>query len=240
MAKQEIRAETQIKGTPIFKGITTKQWQVYYYMLNMSNFDKDTVENHRYLYKNKLNISQASKFLHISRPTIYKAIENLKKCKLIEEQTKKYLFYNYNWININKETLTTFINQTELNTEKTNLLRIYLILKKMDSIAECLEDRCFTKRDLILLLGHSDTRSEYYEQVRDYIGLLVYYGLIEVKIHTEYDPQFGKYTIYHLQKVNGTSNNPDFFMNLNSEQAHKVVSEKMREQLTFTQPGLLA
>lgn len=76
--------------------------------------------------------------------------------------------------------------------------------------------------------------------MRDYIALLNYLGLIEVKSHVENDPKLGHYTIYHLQKVNETSNHPDFDYCI--EEAEKVndpMPLEIREKITFQMPNLM-
>ena len=38
------------------KKITSKQWQVYYYLLSQSFYDSQAIENHRYIYKKDFNV----------------------------------------------------------------------------------------------------------------------------------------------------------------------------------------
>jgi len=40
-----------------YKKITAKHWKVYYYMLSVSKFNSNKVEDHRYIYKKDFNIS---------------------------------------------------------------------------------------------------------------------------------------------------------------------------------------
>ena len=59
------------------KGIPKKHWVVYYYLLSISKWNYKDKEQHRYVYKKDVNISEISKRLKVSRTTYYSAIENL-------------------------------------------------------------------------------------------------------------------------------------------------------------------
>ena len=73
--------QTEVKGKADYSSIKEKGWTVYYYLLSISLFNDD--EQHRYVYKNTINISQASRDLKISRTTFYSSIDKLEKEGLI-------------------------------------------------------------------------------------------------------------------------------------------------------------
>lgn len=80
-------------------------------------------------------------------------MERLEEVKLIQRGPKYCLIYwGKDFTNVNLELLSTMINWS-LNTGRKSstidLLRIYLCLKRMDELALTLEDRRFTKRELI-------------------------------------------------------------------------------------------
>lgn len=58
MKKNYVYAHTQTRENYTrYKKITAKQWKIYYYLLSVSKFDSRKVEDHRYVYKNSLNIT---------------------------------------------------------------------------------------------------------------------------------------------------------------------------------------
>lgn len=117
---------------------------------------------------------------------------------------------------------------------------MFLLLKKLDTIAENSEERAFTKRHLILLLGHSPNLKEHYSDMTIYLALLKYWGLIEIKSHVHNDEKLGHYTIYHLQKVNEEKVNPDLIVDIAAEMAeNNVMPEKVFNALQFSMPELL-
>ena len=191
------------------KKITSKQWQVYYYLLSISYYDSQNTEDHRYVYKKEFNVSAAAKFLGISRPTIYTALSNLKDVGLVREREEVYLLYARNWTKINKETLKDLLGFSQKTSKKVDILRIYLILKKIDELAKEPKDKCFTKKDLIIFLGHNITTSSDYEDMTGYLALLTYFNFIELKSHTDYKEGLGKFIVYHIQKINEVTDKKD-------------------------------
>ena len=240
-SKNRVHAEVQtLDSKNRYKKITSKSWQVYYYLLSISKFDSQTTEDHRFVYKNDFNISQTAKFLGISRPTIYSALKRLEEAHLIFENTNSYAIYCSCFVQIELNTLKKLIAMSKGNPLNIDLLRVYLSLKKLDEITNSSGQRSFTKRSLISILGYDVTYTEHYYRMRDYIALLSYLGLIEVKSHVENDPKLGHYTIYHLQKVNETSSHPDFDYCI--EEAEKVndpIPPEVREKITFQMPNLM-
>lgn len=55
-----------------YSKITDKYWSVYYYLVSISLWDMASKEDHRYVDKKNINISNVSKMLNISRPTFIK------------------------------------------------------------------------------------------------------------------------------------------------------------------------
>ena len=236
-------AEPKVRKSE-YKGLTSKHWQVYYYLVSISKYNSEAVENHRFLYESELNYSGMAKKLGMSRPTVYKAMDKLKEVKLIKKNGKKLLIeWGKDYTKINLNLLTTMIDWSLESNRKNgtiDLLRIYLSLKLMDELAVTSEQRSFTKRELIQILGHSDKDAELYKDVQYYLALLSYNGLIELKMHKEYQEKYGSYTVYHLQKVYDKDSVPDLTMDIKAEVgADKVLSEEMKEKLMFAQHQLM-
>ena len=253
MSKNSIHVQTETKETyEIDKKITAKQWKIYYYLLSQSKFNKEMIEDHRYIYKKDFNISACCRFLGIkSNKTFYNAIEALSRKHLVIDDGKHFILYAKIWIDINKDVLSNLVKfsvSTNKNASKVeqakkeediDLLRTFLIIKKIDKIAVNDSERCFTKRQLILLLGHNDNSSEYYEKIRVYLAALVFWGFIELKYHTAYNNDNGRYTIYHIQKVNELPSNPDFEEDINGEMNATIPSQALMDKLEFCVPEFL-
>ena len=220
-----------------YKTITPKQWKVYYYLLSISKFDSQNVEKHRYVYKNALNITQSCKDIGIkSRKTFYNALERLEEYNLIRQTATAYLIYSGDWVEIDRKVLINLLNYSISKEQDIDLLRMFLILKKIFKIADSKEDMSFTQRNLVMLLGHAPTDSTYYNNVRTYLALLSYWGLIEVKLHTEYDEKLGRYIIYHLQNVKEKELSPDFETDIEAEKYASGMSNELFEKVMFKMP----
>ena len=159
MPKNSIYVQTQDKEvTNKDKEITSKHWKIYYYLLSVSKFNAERVEDHRYVYKKDFNISACCRFLGVkSTQTFYNAIERLHKHHLVTDDGEHYILYAKTPIDVNRDVLTNLIEYSAGKNKEGNidLLRTYLILKRINKLAESSEDRTFTKRELIILLGHS-------------------------------------------------------------------------------------
>lgn len=240
MSKDSVYAHTQTKDNyKRYRSITAKQWQVYYYLLSISKFDAQRVEDHRFIYKNEINISAASKFLNISRPTFYTAITNLCQSGLLRDYGYSYSIYARDYVEIHCNTLRYLLSLSKEKALNIDILRVYLYLKKMLRISTRGEERQFTKRNLIMLLGHDVTAKEHYKDMQNHIALLCYLQLIEVKVETRTDSNFGKYTVYHLQTVNETSDHPDMLVDLAAEMNGSAMPERIYKELSFTMPELI-
>ena len=242
MSKNTIYAQTQTKDNYLQdKKITAKHWKVYYYMLSVSKFNSDKVEDHRYIYKKDFNISQACRDLGIkSNQTFYNALKRLEAHKLVKVKDDNYFLYAQNWIDINKEVLSALIKYARQEEQDIDLLRTFLILKKLNKIAQNSDERSFTLRQLSVLLGHGDTTAEYYKKIRIYLALLSFWNMIELKQHKHYDSNLNTaYTIYHLQMVSENNLSPDFNINIEEEMLAPLPSEELMDKLRFCYPEIL-
>lgn len=210
-------------------------------MLSVSRYNAAAVENHRYIYKKDFNVTNACKELGIkSKQTFYNAIDRLQLAGLIDIATNVYYLYAINWIEINVGILSGLVSYAKTRDQDIDLLRVYLILKKMNKIAEKKTDKDFTLRQLCILLGHSDKTNVYYENIRTYLALLSFWGLIELKQHKEFNQSLGvAYTIYHLQSISEVNVNPSFEMDIEQEKNAALPSEELMEKLRFCFPEIM-
>lgn len=237
--KNYIYAQTLTKDNyKRYKSITSKQWQVYYYLLSLSYYNAEKKEDHRFIYKKDLNITKVSSFLGISRPTVYTAISNLIKIGLIYEHSNTYSIYTTEWVKIELAVLKALLGFSRSKAKNIDLLRTYLFLKKLFLVAEAAEELAFTCRDMVRLLGHDDTTSENYTDVRTYLGLLSYWGLIELKFHTQSDEKLGHYIVYHLQKAGEDKVSSELIINDIDEMKGTAMSEKIYNTLMFVMPEI--
>ena len=241
---ERIRVQTQTKGDEsIRKGpskITSKHWKIYYQLISLSKYNAKDVEDHRFVYKKDINISELCRKNGIkSNKTFYNAIARLSEWGLVIDDGKYFLLYAPNWIEIFPTTLTTLLSYTGSAAEHIDLLRIFLILKKMDKVATTSTDRSFTARAIIQLLSRGTTNSSSYENVRFYLGMLSYWGLIKLKVHKEHDSNLGAYRVYHLQEVKETELNDFFPTDNEAEQNAPLMSDEMMEKLRFQFPSIV-
>lgn len=240
--KNYVYAETTTKNNTVeHKGITSKQWQVYYYLLSISNFDAQRREDHRYVYKKDFNISAAAKFLGIGRQTIYRALNNLAEAGLVIERGQSYALYSKTWAPIEKDTLRGLLRFSKAASKNIDMLRLYLALKKLNQTAKSKAEKSFTRRDAVVLLGHGKSDTASYQDVKTYIILLTYFNLIEVKTHMEHSDSFGNYIVYHLQNVMETSDRADFEDSdiLAEMNAPQLIPPHIYEEIRFKMPEML-
>jgi hypothetical protein len=131
------------------------------------------------------------------------------------------------------------LNYSAQKEQDIDLLRTFLILKKIWVLAESKQEMTFTQRNLVMLLGHNTTDSPCYSNIRIYLALLSYWGLIELKLHTEYSKELGKYTIYHLQKIEEGELSPDFDTDIEAEMKASAMSDDLFERVMFKMPEIL-
>lgn len=208
--------------------------------MSISKYNSQKVEDHRYVYKKNINITAMCRECGIkSTKTFYNAIERLSIYGLVKDNNDSYLLYAPDWIEISPRTLTALLAHTGNAAEDIDLLRTYLILKKMDKFGNTKEDRSFTVRAIVQLLDHGTTNPCSYEKVRFYLGMLSYWGLIKLKVHKEYNSNIGSYTVYHLQEVNEIGTAVDFVIDEKAEQNAPLMSDEMMEKLRFKFPAIV-
>lgn len=246
-----VYAHTQTRENyKMYKNITSKHWKIYYYLIGISNFNSLQPEDHRYIYRKNINISQICRELGIkSTKTFYNALKRLEEYGLVRATEEHIFLYAEDWININREVLLELIKFSSSSCEskestrreqEIDLLRTYLILKKLMTVTQRKEDRSFTLRNIIMLLGHSPTDTFYYNKIRNYLGLLSYWNLIELKVHKEYKPNLGQYCVYHLQKVQEDELSEDFFLDIESEMQVTGMSQELYQKVAFSFPQIVS
>lgn len=242
MPKNSIYVHTQTKENyKRDKKITTKQWRIFYYLLSVSKYNAVKNEDHRYVYKKDFNISACCRFLGVkSNQTFYNAIKSLEQKGLVIDDGEHFLLYAREQIDINQQVLINFVKCSAGKEKENNidLLRTFLILKKINKIAGCAEEKSFTARQIILLLGHNDTENEQYSKIKLYLALLSFWGLIELKVHTAYNEKIGRYTVYHLQSVQDIPNNT-FNEDIEAEKNAPLPSEEIMAKLYFQFPEIM-
>lgn len=217
------------------KKIPPKHWKIYYYLFSISKFNADEPENSYYVYRKNFNISQACKILGIkSNSTFYNAVNRLEQYHLIRVTEDILYLYAQDWIDISRNVLINLVKYSRTNDMNIDLLRTFLILKKINKIAQTTEEKSFTIRQISILLGHGDTTPKRYEEIKIYLALLSFWGLIELKQHREYNNNLGAYTIYHLQEIKETDLNEGFEENIEAEMVAPFPSEDLMNKLKFS------
>ena len=186
-----------------YSKITDKYWSVYYYLVSISLWDMTSKEDHRYVDKKNINISNVSKMLNISRPTFYKAIERLQEYSLIYTLGKEDHYYYIPSPPIYAETNIKTIDYL-LHFRKyvgIDLLRTYLILSKYFKLhKQDGKEKFFVRKEIVDLLGHNIRDTSYYGYIDIYLSLLQGWGLIELKSQTITTANGGyvKYTLVNV------------------------------------------
>lgn len=239
--KNGIYTQTPTEGNKAaYKKITNKQWKVYYYLLSVSKFNSMKVEDHRYIYKSEINKTATCKMLGIKSVNTYNdAIEKLKDKGLIRELDTTYLIYAKDYVEVNKDVLINLLKFSCMKDSGIDLLRTYLALKYIFILAPSKAAMCFTKADIISLLGHNKKTGTYYLQVQLYLALLSYWGLIELKQHRQYDKNIKPYTIYHIENVKENNLNPDFESDIETEMMNSVLGEELFNKIKDKMPQLI-
>lgn len=186
-----------------YSQITDKQWSVYFYFVSNSlqNFSK---EKRRFVDKKEINITAASKLLGITRPTFYKALSQLEQYNLITSD--EYYYYISNpktYVETYLETIIYLLKYRKYMG--IDLLRTYILLKKLYVLYKDNERvKSFTRKEIIDLLGHDVSSSQYYSMVETYLSLLERWNLIILEKQTIASPT-GKYILYTLIDVKDKS-----------------------------------
>lgn len=159
--------------------LTAKQWIVYYYLMSICNWNGKDRENHYFIYRKDLNITQAAKLLGLSRPTIYKTIEKLVKDNIVNDKNKEYYLIKIPQIfaSIDQATLKFLVSfQSEVGVD---LIRTYAILCRINQHKEL--DQHFNKATLISILGHAVNDTSQYKRMEVYLAMLQHWELIDVR-----------------------------------------------------------
>lgn len=134
---------------------------------------------HRYIYKNKINLSQWERELGISRQTIKKRIEYLKEAGLIKDEGEFYMleYLEEYKIYIPEETLRILTNSMKKDTVK-----IYAFLGGWYKYKKSSKqgNYNFTKEELIDNIGLKKGNTTL-EKVNDILFILNKLGLIKTK-----------------------------------------------------------
>lgn len=195
--------QTEVKGKADYSSIKEKGWTVYYYLLSISLFNDD--EQHRYVYKNTINISQASRDLKISRTTFYSSIDKLEKEGLIQVSGSKEYYrlpIKSCWAQLSRDLLTELLAYSTTGAT-IDLLRTYLfcnvIYSKYGNVKR------FTKRNLVRCLNHNDTDTDAYRRVQICLDLLEKWGLVVLNTTAKESDGFTyeEYIIKDLSKESG-------------------------------------
>ena len=231
MKKNYVYAQTQSKNDyKQDKKITANQWKIYYYLLSISNYDSQRVEDHRFVYKSDFSVTEMCKELGIkSKQTYYNAMERLAKRGLIANYDKYILIFVYNWIEINLDVLKALLKIGINEPQNIDLLRTFLIIKKIYKFDK---EKSFTIKDIVELLGHNKNDSIYYDNVREYLKCLVFWKMMEVKTHNTTVSNRGQFTVYHLQWVSDQHPEEELFCDRLAEMDGSILAEEIKKILT--------
>lgn len=156
-----------------YKDITSCQWQLYYYLLDLC-----LLTPKGYLYKEEVNLSEAARQLKTCKATIYNCLSALKSKKLIEICDNKYYINFKDLLTINSRTLKTLIEYSRIKSVGITPLRVYLLLKERFEINL---NKIFSKGSLLKQLNFSKHR-EMYGKINDSLELLIQNNFIIVEI----------------------------------------------------------
>lgn len=182
------------------KKLSSKQWQIYYYLLLLGYKRKDD-DNSAYLSKRELNVSKISKDLKISRSTFYAAIKVLEENDLIRTGEYGCVIYYKFFYNIDFEIFNLLFNCSKEDKGSIDILRLYFILKIGENLTKGYEKYNFTRRRLVILLGHNEHDAKFFDLIDTYLKKLVSYGLVKLSEKTTNDENIGCYTLFFLENI---------------------------------------
>jgi len=81
-----------------------------------------------------------------STQTFYNALKRLEEHRLLRVSDEIYFLYAKNWISVDKNVLGNLVKYSKTREEDIDLLRTFLILKKMEKVAENTDEKNFTLR----------------------------------------------------------------------------------------------
>ena len=205
--------------------LTDKQWLVYYYLMSICKWNGKDNERHYFIYENAMNISAASRLLSISRPTFYKALENLQKMDIVIKQENYYIIRIPEiYAAVDQKTITFLLKfQKFLGVE---LIRTYVVLSRIYQHREL--EQWFNKATLIAILDHNIQDASYYSQIELYLGFFSYWGLVKLKQEIRLE-NTGRHKYYNIIEVNAVAESNDFeidmFAPVNKELVEKIKRE---------------
>ncbi len=209
--------------------LTNKQWLLYYYMINLANILTDEQTNLR-INKNFFNISETCKNLGIkSTQTFYNTLAKLCDNNLIKIDCDYYYITPNFSTDYDKAITEILLKPAKVNSQNIDLLRTYLYLKELNKTS-IPYDKDFSIRNICFILGHGDTNSICYTNIRLYLNLLNSWGLINIEQREIKNVALGNYAIYHLQDVSRSLNYDNFnshidFSNFSKEQIKRIKKE---------------
>lgn len=190
-----------------YNKLSDNQWNVYFYLLSVSDYNSLQREDHRYVYKSELSPSKIAKAFGFTPRTYYNIIEALRKKKLIIEETNYYLFPLPSvYATIPKKLLAQLLAYRKIVS--IDLLRTYLLFKAV--YKKYGTSKGLSTRNIVRCLGHSEGRTEFYQRVEICIDLLAKWKLISYKSEWREDPNIGKYMVYKITGVNEKSEELNF------------------------------
>ena len=220
-----------------YVSLTNNQWAIYYYLLSISDYNSYKKEDHRYVYKKNINVSQISRDFGFSRATYYNTLKALRNKDLIQYDDKSdYIILPLPKIytKISKKLIGQLLYYREQFT--IDLLRVYLF-------CGCIYDhfgssKKFTLRNVVKCLGHSDKRMEYYKIVEIALDLLSIWGLIDFSTEMINSSEFGLYRVYRIRNFYNASSELDSRFNQtgmmsNNDGLTEQEMEKAKELLNF-------
>lgn len=206
--------------------LTEKQWLVYYYLMSICKWNGKDNERHYFIYKNAFNISAASRLLAISRPTFYKALENLKNMEIVIEEDKWYIIkIPQIYAAVDQKTIAFLLQfQKYLGVE---LIRTYVILNRIFQHQEL--DQWFNKATIVAILDHNIQDASYYPQIELYLGFLSYWGLANLKVETR-NENTGRHKYYKIMEINPITDACDFEIDT-AAPVNKEFVEKIKKEI---------
>ena len=206
--------------------LTEKQWLVYYYLMSICKWNGKDNERHYFIYENAMNISAAARLLSISRPTFYKALENLQKMNIVIKEENFYIIRIPEiYAAVDQKTITFLLQfQKYLGVE---LIRTYVILSRIYQHQEL--EQWFNKATLIAILDHNIQDSSYYPQIELYLGFLSYWGLVGLKQEIRLE-NTGRHKYYSITEINAITKDDNFEIDTTAP-VDKEFVEKIKKEI---------
>lgn len=188
---------TQEQARPYTK-LNENQWNVYFYLLSISDYNSLKREDHRYVYKSEISPTKIAKAFGFQPRTYYNIIKALQGKGLLSDQPKYFLLpLPEAYTTIPRPLLSQLLAYRERMT--IDLLRTYLVCRAIYDKYGL--SKAISIRNIVGCLGHSLGRSEYYRTVELSLDLLINWGLVKYKTEWREDEKIGKYRVYRIYEV---------------------------------------